>query len=292
MRNSRILSTTIFTLVILVTGVGADTGMPTSVFDQQLVQLRSDYSLYSEKQLQTAGEGAITDSGGKAKHFSPGKAFAMSLLVPGLGQYYTGNKMKAAGFFALDVTSWVLHFKYRSDGNTLTREFQAYQQTYWAQSRYEDYLDSAYGYRDDDSINATEVSHHLPDTRTQQYYEMTGKYDQFAWGWDDALLGGSSLYELVTVPPAVGVNVPTSEHRTVYETKRHNANRKFDAADKWLIVSLANHVISAFEAMIAARHKNKNISGSGEFGRVTVRADLRSFATRHDTPYVRCSYAF
>jgi hypothetical protein len=29
------------------------------------------------------------------------------------------------------------------------------------------------------------LSHHLPDTKTEQYYEMIGKYDQFRWGWDD-----------------------------------------------------------------------------------------------------------
>lgn len=27
--------------------------------------------------------------------------------------------------------------------------------------------------------------HHLPDQKTQQYYEMIGKYEQFRWGWDD-----------------------------------------------------------------------------------------------------------
>ncbi|MGB8658566.1 MAG: hypothetical protein WCE90_12415 [Candidatus Zixiibacteriota bacterium] len=28
-------------------------------------------------------------------------------------------------------------------------------------------------------------SHHLPNSKTQQYYEMIGEYEQFSWGWDD-----------------------------------------------------------------------------------------------------------
>lgn len=276
--------------------VDADTVLPTSVLDQHLVQMRSEYSLYSEKQFQATGENTATGGGRTNKRLSPGKAFAMSLLVPGWGQYYTGNKIKAAGFFALDVTAWVLHFKYRSDGKKLTDEFQAFQQTHWSRDAYEQkYLLWAYGYTDDDSVPSTfpEVSHHLPESQTQQYYEMTGKYDQFSWGWDDARLRDSTLDQFGTsVPRAVGTNIPYSANRFTYETMRHNANNKFNSADKWLIVSMANHLISAFEAMISARSKNKNSIGSGEFGRVTVRADLRSFATRHDTPYVRCSYAF
>jgi hypothetical protein len=29
------------------------------------------------------------------------------------------------------------------------------------------------------------LSHHLPDNKTEQYYEMIGKYEQFRWGWED-----------------------------------------------------------------------------------------------------------
>jgi hypothetical protein len=29
------------------------------------------------------------------------------------------------------------------------------------------------------------LSHHPPDKKDQQYYEMIGKYDQFMFGWDD-----------------------------------------------------------------------------------------------------------
>ena len=198
------------------------------MLDQELVRIRSDYSIFAEQQ--TFADIAVAPSGLKTpKRLSPGKAFAMSLLVPGLGQYYNGSKIKAAGFFALDLTSWVLHFKYRSDGNKLTDKFELFQQTHWSRDRYRDYLLGAYDKGDDDSIFQTEVSHHLPKTPTQQYYEMTGKYDQFAWGWDDARVNDSSLIDFgSTVRPVIGRHTKTA-HRFEYETMRNDANLKFDA---------------------------------------------------------------
>jgi hypothetical protein len=172
----------------------------------------------------------------------------------------------------------------------LTDEFNTFADAHWEQVRYEDYLDSVYQHRDDDLIQATEVSHHLPDTKTQQYYEMIGKYDQFSWGWDDALLNGQSLYQLGTVLPAVGSNIPYSSRRLQYEDMRLKANNKFDASDKWLIVVMANHFISAFDALVSAKRHNNNVGGG--FGRLKVKADLRSYSAAYDTPYLRLGYAF
>jgi len=41
--------------------------------------------------------------------------------------------------------------------------------------RYFDPVNQEWGY----------LSHHLPDSKTEEYYEMIGIYDQFRWGWDD-----------------------------------------------------------------------------------------------------------
>lgn len=291
MRKLTSIAGAVATTVIFCSLAVAESQLPVSQFNTDLAQLRLDNSVFAQKQLQTPTEKSASTTQAGAKRLSPGKAFAMSLVVPGLGQFYSGSKVKAAGFLALDVTSWLMHFKYRSDGNDLTDKFNAFADLYWAQTRYEEYLSKAYnGKTDDDSITATEVSHHLPDTKTQQYYEMIGKYDQFSWGWDDARLRDSSIDQFTTMFPAVASNIPYSEHRLEYEIMRDDANKKFDASDKWLIVSLANHIISAFDALISAKRHNNN-AGGGEFGRLKVRADLRTFAMRNDTPYLRCSYA-
>ena len=291
MRKLTSIAGAIATVVTSCSLAFAGSQLPVSQFDIDLAQLRLDNSVFAQKLLQTQTDNGATVGQTGPKRLSPGKAFVMSLVVPGLGQFYNGSKVKAAGFLALDVTSWLMHFKYRSDGNDLTDKFNAFADQYWAQGRYEEYLSKAYnGKTDDDSITATEVSHHLPDTKTQQYYEMIGKYDQFSWGWDDASLNDSSINQFTIMFPAVASNIPYSAHRLEYEIMRENANNKFDASDKWMIVSLANHIISAFDALISARRHNNN-AGGGEFGRLKIRADLRSFASRHDTPYLRCSYA-
>jgi hypothetical protein len=280
-----------------------DLTLPPSVFDQQLQQIRSEYSVYSAQQ--PTGDNFSNQSQkttSSPKHLSPGKAFVYSLVVPGLGQYYNGNKIKAAGFFLLDVTSWLLASKHHSNGNDLTADFEKFQQMYWARSRYRDFLIEAYKAGDDDSItNHTEISHHLPDTPTQQYYEMTGKYDQFAWGWDDANLNGRTLYlvdsagdTIVNNVPQVSTSdsVPRSLHRDSYEQMRFDANHQFDLSDRWIIIALANHVISAFEALITANRKNSHNGGEEKFGRFDVKAELRTYVSYKDTPYVRLSYAF
>ena len=45
---------------------------------------------------------AFQNTGGSDK--SPKAAFFLSLLVPGLGELYSGARWRAAGFFATDVT--------------------------------------------------------------------------------------------------------------------------------------------------------------------------------------------
>ncbi|MBI5268013.1 MAG: hypothetical protein HY851_12365, partial [candidate division Zixibacteria bacterium] len=281
--------------VLIANSYGGGT-LPMSRFDEQLSSMRSEYSVYSQQTLDSAGKSGSQDKASRPKHLSPAKAFAMSLVVPGLGQFYNGSKVKAAGFFALDVAAWALNFKYRADGRDATATFEKFQQDNWKRTRYEDqYLLWVYGKNDDDSITATEVSHHLPDQPTQQYYEMTGKYDQFAWGWVDATYQGKPIDSFSATSPMDSINVnhpaPTSNLRFQYETMRHEANKKFDAADRWVMVALANHLISAFDALLTAKRKN-NQGGAGEFGRVKIKADLRTIYAYRDTPYLRCSYAF
>jgi hypothetical protein len=274
----------------------AEETLPASLFDRQLTSIRSEYSVYAQQVTDSAGKPASSGSVSRPKHLSPGKAFVYSLVVPGLGQYYNGSKAKAAGLFVLDVTAWVLNFKYRADGNDLTDKFEKFQQDNWKLDGYQKYLLLCYGTTDDNQITAQEVSHHLPDSPTQQYYEMTGKYDQFSWGWVDATYQGRTLDSFLivgdTMPRITDHQfAPQSVFRDQYEIMRHEADNKFGAANRWVIVSLANHVISAFDALLSAKRRN-NQGGSGEFGRVKVKAELRSFYAHRDTPYLRFSYAF
>jgi len=229
---------------------------------------------------------------------SPIKAFLLSAVLPGAGQFYLGNRLKALVFLGVEATAWGFEAKLRGQGDTRTDEFEQFNRDHWIQSNYEDYLAWNYGgIRDDELIHVTEISHHLPKTRTQQYYEMTGKYNQFSWGWDDANYDGNYLenYDAINPPPTITNEVfaPVSVRRVAYEGMRHDANEKYDQARKMVAVAIVNHLVSGFEALFAANRYNKQVaSNDTEFARLDFQASLKSYSANRDTPFVQLSYKF
>ncbi len=277
-----------------------------SVFDSEQLKIRynlTDEAAYESAEYALAGdfggnESARFEGGQKLK--SPAKAFFLSLAVPGLGQYYYGSKVKPVLFLGAEVASWVMYFNWHGEGEDITAEFEAFNREHWSRDRYEQqYLLWTYGVTDDDSLPPATpgITHNLPDTRTQQYYEMTGKYDQFAWGWDDAVLGGNALddYSSTDPPPMIvsDATAPSSANRLHYETRRNDANNAFDKATRMIFVSMANRLISAFEALFTTKSINRDLQRSGgSFGKIKVNAKLKSFYTKRDTPYVTVTYKF
>lgn len=227
---------------------------------------------------------------------SPGKAFALSLVVPGLGQYYNGSKIKPWVFLGVEVTAWTMYFKLHGDYDDMTVAFEQFQRAHWSRDAYADYLEAAYGYSDDDSIDAVEVSHHLPDTETGQYFEMTGKYNQFAWGWDDATRDGLPLDDWLGNPDLAIVDqahTPSSARREAYLQMRKDANDKYDQAERMIVVSIVNHLISSFDAFFGAKRHNRKVGGGDEeFSSLDLKASLRSFNALNDTPYLTATVRF
>lgn len=233
-----------------------------------------------------------------ASYRSPGKALVMSLLIPGWGQHYNGSsKLKSLVFLGTEIASWTFYFKIHGDAEDLTDDYETYNNEHWIESRYRDML--SWTYHDRDSIPGLypELSHHLPsDPNDQQYFEMTGKYDQFSWGWDDAvLLADSSTYSDYNVNNIfLRVNspeqVPFSANRNTYETMRDDANNKYSQARKMIYVSMLNRIFSGFEAMITAKRNNQK-SGS-LLSSVSAEASFKSLYVKRDTPYITLSMKF
>lgn len=283
-----------------------------TVFDRELQKVRYNYAYESAQNdlLAESGAGAFdepisfddaADNAADVGYKSPGKAFVYSLIVPGLGQWYYGSRVKPFLFFGAEVAAWVLHFKFHSDAKQMEDDFEAFNRAHWSREAYEQqYLLWAYGVADDDLIqNEQEISHHLPDTRTQQYYEMTGKYNQFAWGWDDADLGGNVLsdYNQGNPPPQIEsqATTPSSARREAYEYMRDDANNKFDDATKMIYVSMLNHLASAFEALIFTKKHNNAVRGEHQSRDLTswkISPSLKSVHSTRDTPYVKVTYRF
>lgn len=237
----------------------------------------------------------------RTKYKSPLKAGLLSLVVPGLGQYYYGSRVKPFVFFGVEAAALVLHIKYHNDGERRTDDYEAFQRSHWSEADYLQFLEWTYGTTNEDSLHAMAVvgfSHTLPDDRNaQQFFEMTGKYNQFAWGWDDAYheVGGVrrtlDSFSVSNPPDSLSQSIPYSQNRFVYENMRNSANNAYDKATRMLYVSLANRLISALEAYITTKNRNRSVSvGDDEFGRINIDPGLRSIHSFSDTPYLVVSY--
>jgi hypothetical protein len=176
------------------------------------------------------------------------RAFLYSLIIPGSGELYAGSKIKAVLFFGLDVTFWALYFNYHGKGKDKEDEYEDFADEHWYEDEYKQWLIDRYDITSDtatywDPVKQewTYLSHHLPDSKTQQYYEMIGKYEQFSAGWDD----------WDTTSTVV------SENRDSYLNLRRDSNDLLNKAKYSAMFSLANHILSAFDAAISVKRYNK-----------------------------------
>jgi hypothetical protein len=290
-------------LLLAAGGVGATVDPQPSVFEQERHKIRYALSYNAPAgEMQYASVNQVAQGGSEtppavSKPKSAAKAFLLSLAIPGLGQYYYGSRVKPFIFLGAEITTWILNIKLNSDGDDITAEFEAFNREHWIRDNYEQkYLAWNYGgITDDDLIEAQEISHHLPDTRTQQYYEMTGKYDQFSWGWDDANIDGRTIddYSSGDPPPKTSETVPYSARRFWYEQRRDDANGKYDLAKKMIAVSMINHLVSAFEAYFATKKRNdKPPEADADFARIRVKAELKTRYSTYDTPFLKLTYKF
>ncbi len=195
---------------------------------------------------------------------SPGKGFLYSMMIPGTGQLYAGSKTKAFIFMGIEALAWGGYMVWQNQGKKQEDDNNAYADANWDPERYYNWMIETYGitsdtmaFEEDDETRT--FTHHLPDTKTQQYYEMIGKYEQFRYGWVDS--------DYLTKDS-------TSDLRNSYLLDRDKANSKFDKAKLGAIVSLANHLFSAFDAALSARRYNRQQDSFSEF---SVKARLAKY---------------
>jgi len=299
MTSKRVFLFITLMLLFMVT-TAASVELNQSRIDQEHYRIRYETAsqmLGDKANLAAGGEfpSGLTGSAERPKLKSPSRAFFYSLVVPGLGQYYYGSKIKPLVFLSAEIASWAMYFKWHGDGDDLTEAYEAFNREHWYRERYEDFLLWVYDTTDDRAIHEPGITHHLPDDINQQYYEMTGKYDQFAWGWDDAVHNDSTLYDYgpASPPDSIHKSVPYSARRFQYEQMRDDANNRYDKASRMIFVSIANRLISAFEAYFVVKSKNNKIKrDTWGLQRIKVRTRLKSYHSYGDTPFVTFTYKF
>ena len=212
-----------------------------------------------------------------------------SLIIPGLGQYQNGDKYSPYIFLGLEIAAWYIYSSMNSKGDKKEIEVKQfadnpatgfnrilyYKRIYEKAADFEP-VDDYNSYFDDFSneesnyqqIRQNQVlwsklkqwenvygdhTHSLPETKTQQYYEMIGKYDQFEGGWrfteNDSRYSFYSNFSINNQPTFI----------SSYYDIRNDMNAYYKTGDWALRAVFVNHIVSALEALIVAKSINKNL---------------------------------
>ncbi len=251
-------------------------------------------------------------------------AFGMSAIVPGAGQAYNRNWIKAAVAIATEATVLMLYTSWRQKGTDGRDAYQMEAHAHWSPVRYASWLNDYVQYlnqlpggqpittqpidlvplfssldlsRPDiwsqseqlavrsliQEIRRVEgvvyngntgaaFSHVLPFFGEQQYYELIGKYFQYAPGWDDyeALVRNGQITwidENGEFIPSIEPETSGSGDRKAHVSSRFyqyadhhaDANTYLRRASRITTLLIANHVIAAVDAAIFARLHNRRI---------------------------------
>lgn len=108
-------------------------------------------------------------------------------------------------------------------------------------------------------------SHQLPDFGDQQYYELIGKYFQFAPGWEDypAWRGADDGFLPSIDPELTGANgSKPNVSDTFYAYARDHADAQdlLRRASEISLLLVFNHVIAGIDAAVSAKLKNDRLS--------------------------------
>ncbi len=235
------------------------------------------------------------------KEKSPIVAGLLSLVVPGAGEIYTGEYLKAAIFIVLEAGLITTGLIYDKKGDDKTNEFQNYANQYWDVVKYAEWIVNntqqeitidnttpgllPWERVNWEQLNAAEknagsilgggFSHSLPEHGDQQYYEMIGKYRQFSPGWNDyATEVHGSNWDL------------TTEHMVFYSVERGQANNYYNSASAAVIGIYINHFLSALDGAWSAVQFNKDLA-------VKMRVHGQQFADHTEyIPTVYFRYSF
>jgi hypothetical protein len=109
---------------------------------------------------------------------------------------------------------------------------------------------------------------------------MIGKYDQFRAGWEDYWLDPYK-YD--------SVNFYTSPQRETYLGMRKDANDFYNNANRFLIFSVLNHLVSAFDAALAARRYNR---GQTSDAWLSVKTEMKKYSATENLPIIKLTYRF
>jgi hypothetical protein len=240
------------------------------------------HNLYKHQLIQESYEHTDSLQTIEIQKKSVGMAALYSAVLPGAGQFYNGSIWKTILFAGIEVAAWTAYFVNDSKGQQSDEDMRSFADVHWSEHKYwswmydkavQNNIENLPNYTLTERDEATGVvylvdynqemgnslrflenelghTHRLPETKTQQYYEMIYKYlTQFGNAWDDA-----DFYTRY-----YGNTNNLTDNMFAYRDMRNQTNEYFDNATTAVNVILINHVISALEAAWSARMFNKDL---------------------------------
>ena len=202
---------------------------------------------------------------------------AMSLILPGAGEFYAEDYLKAAIFVTVEAAAITTAVIYTNRGDSQTQSFQNYADQHWSVIRYAQWTLNHAQYINPDvnssdykdvliyNNNGTPIgvnwsrlndlesalgdgySHQLVTPGQQQYYELIGKYPQFSHGWDSSNQNDTDFHIL-------------TDQFLWYAHQRGLANDYYTTGNTAIIFVYVNHFLSTLDAVWSIDKYNDSIS--------------------------------
>ena len=182
------------------------------------------------------------EPGTELKQVSPGKAALLSLLLPGAGELYLGQRNFFAAFISTEIVAWSALIANRLFYQHLVREYKTYA-------------------RQHAGFDPT-----VP--RDDRYWVDIGKYDDI-YAFNEQRERERYFADLYEVTPENYWRWDAHENRIKYDSKRIHANDVDNQRVYFQLAIVLNHLVSGINALRLARRHNKDL----EEQKVGVRFD-------------------
>ncbi|MDZ7264475.1 MAG: hypothetical protein ONB16_07815 [candidate division KSB1 bacterium] len=195
----------------------------------------------------------------------PKRALFFSALIPGAGEMYVGSYLKAAAFFMVEVSAWTFYAVYNQKGKDKEKEFQQFADENWDPMAWLAWYESAPKELRDRFTHASHMAELIDQNKkTQQYYEMIGKYSEFVVGWQGVPRDLDYDFDKI-----VDYRKNNCQIADDYMKQRAKSNDLFAQARTGTTIAMLNHLLSAIDAAWTAKqHNNRLVKTSLRFEQI------------------------
>jgi len=163
------------------------------------------------------------DDGGPSDTGRRLKAGALSLLVPGAGQFYNGDQGKALVMVGVEAVIWGAYLGFDRHADNLSEDYRNWAGIY----------------------AGTEGAH------ADSYWQSVGRYaDSDAW-YESQLREARAFGEPAPAPPPADQQWQwrSEDYRRSYQELRADANEAYDRRDLMILFAILNRAVSVFDAV-------------------------------------------